>query len=563
MHPIDNKHTTPPTPSARIANNVGASNPNSPVSQLNNAANRPEGLQEASQLQMPDRHFTRLMRLIFNPQTTFTQEDLKTIDKIESLENKKKVLEDIVGHVNVSDEILAVANKLLQDVQEDLTCSTEYTAQNIWEAYTDAHKICRPEKQINFLKRILQSHIDMRGFVGQPAWKQFQSLINSFSKSIQRDLYHLIVCSEQCSLYMKMLVVNETELSLAEKETHLSKILEQLLRKRLSGYDFEIFQSSLKDCSKPIQNKFYIQIAENECDGTIRLRALESLDIPLAEKITLCCEIFSADFCQILSEYSNAQYFKQFLLRCPKELQLELCAQIVKHDSLQSPFRIQIVELMEAGPVKDEALSVMLGSDFFKLEDKIKLAKLINDSSLKLTILENLLVHAPYIRFRHFDKYETMQEFSDYNGNISWWECCESIELRLRLCDSTGIIQNVSDLKDKIIEKFFSVLSVESIVFFTNCLNQVFIKRRPGEKEMIMLNFTKTISKDWQVLGNSADNDEKLLRETLIDGFDCSYKTLESDKDTEKELLLNLLHDNSFLLYLLKNKEFFVVSPTK
>ncbi len=528
MNPINNQNSNKPTTSPRMQNNVGTSNPT--VSQLNNAANRPEGLQQASQLQISDRHFTRLMRN--DPQATFTQEDLKTISSITDPKKKEKVLERIVQHPNVPDDIRTAAEKLLQDVQKDLIYDKTYTAQNIWEAYTDAHKIPNPERQADFLKRVLQSHIDIEAFHPSQLEK-FQDLIKDFAEPIRQNLYRLIVDSNQCPFLLRIGVLKATKLSLEEKELCLSNILLPLLSNGLNQYEIGSFQFLLRDFPMSIQNKLYIRIAKSDCLCKIRLGVLQLLDIPLDEKIQLCCAIFSEDFCQLMSGYFESPYLLDFLRSCSEDLRLELCAQIVKYDSLLSPFRMKIVELMKAGLVKDEALSAMVSSPFFKLEDKIALAKLINDSSLKLTLLEDLLVNYPYTYFEYSDKYEKYS----YAMELPF-EYGVLLKQRLRACNDTTIIQNAPKLRSSILKEFFNSLPVLNMNDFTDLLGGIFINGSERERKIIMLNFSKKVSHNW---GNSVPN----LKAALEDRFDYFYKAPGWDKETKKVFIFNLLQNQN------------------
>ncbi len=601
MNPINNKNTTKPPISPCAQNNAGGSNPTVPsVSQVNNAASRPEDMEHAaSQPQIPDRHFTRLMP---NPEATFTQKDLDTIAEITDLKKKEQVLEAIVHHLNVAEDIRTAAKKLLQDVQEDLIYNKEYTSQNIWEAYTDAQKIRSLEKQTDFLKRVLQSQIDMKAF----PWRQFpnfQDLIKGFAEPIQQDLYCLIVNTDKCPFQLRILALRQIELSLEEKEAYLSSIREQLSKPEVltREIDLQDLKFCLQDFPKTTQNEVFIHIAHNACFTHVRLKALQLLDMPSAELKTICfdfwsnnwweiksiqdfpesirqdlcrsimdstlslesrisalrgsdltsdekeaylsdmlrkplekdqlkfllrnlkffpqsiqckcymqiaesdysykvrfkalqlldmssaeqkafcCRGFSEDFCQRMSGKFESYYFLDFLRSCSADFRLELCAQIAKYESLLSPFRMEIVEWMEAGPVKDEALSVMVGSDFFKLEDKIKLAKLINDSSKKLKTLEDLLVKAPYAHFEYMDKYEEKGEALKQAFN-----CQASLVLRLKTVETSP----VPDLKYRILEQFFKSCTVDGVRLI-QLVGDLFIELNQDEKHLIISNFPK------------------------------------------------------------------------
>ncbi len=641
MNPINNQNSNKPTTFPRMQNNEGASNPT--VSQLNNPANKPEGLEQASQLP--------------------------------------------------------------QDVQEDLIYTKEYTSKNIWEAYTDAQKIRNAEKQADFLKRVLQSHIDMGDFY-IPQLEKLQDLIKGFAQPIQKDLYCLIVNTDKYPFQLRILALRQIELSLEEKEAYLSSIREQLLKPEVLKFinylndvslylqDFpktiknEVFKHiahnayftkvrldalklldipsaelkticlnfwsnnwwarksiqdfpesiqqdlcrsildstlpleerisalnesdltsdeketylsdvlrkplekdqlkfllrNLKFFPKPIQDKCYMQIAESDYSHKVRLKALQLLDMSSAEQKAFFCRIFSEKFCQEISDYSVFKYIISFPKSCPNDLKADLCAQIAKYESLFSPVRMKIVKLMEAGPVKDEALSVMVGSDFFKLKDKIKLAKLINDSSLKLTLLEDLLVNAPYTHFEYMDKYGEKGKTLKKAFN-----CEASLALRLETCFEASETSPVGDLKHRILEQFFKSCPVDRVrlielvsdlfielnqdekdliishfpenersdilkCFFENCyttidhfcgiLDVFFEEGSQEERQLIMVNFPKCIMFD----KNQSFFDR--LLPILFDRFERFYQACDFDQETKKTVVMNLLLNSQYLLML-------------
>lgn len=633
-----------------MQNNAEASNPT--IIQLNNPANRPEGIQQAAQL--------------------------------------------------------------LRDAQEDLIDDKTYTAENIWAAYTDAQKIRSTEKQTDFLKRVLQSQIDMKAFC-YTEFPNFQDLIKGFAETIQQDLYRLIVKTDQCSFQLRTLALRQMKLSSEEKEAYLSSIRKQLLEPevlqfinhledlslylqdfpkatqnevfkhivdnayftkigldalhrllipledlkticfdfwskncrtpiqhfpksiqqdlcrsiidsrfswefRISAlsqsdlpsdeketylsailqevltvnhfgreYELEDFQSSLKSFPKSIQNNLYIKIAKSDCPYKMRLWALNLLDISLDENRELYYPIFWEVFRKAMSGYFQSSDLLSFLESCSKDLKLELYAQTAKDKSLLSPFRMKIVELMEAGPVKDEALSVMLVSNFFKLQDKIKLAKLINDSSQSLKILGDLLVKAPYAHFEYMDKYEEKGE-----ALKKAFDCEDSLSLRLQTCFAAGDTSPVGDLKYRILEQFFKSCTVDRVRLikffgdlfiefnqdekdliishfpedkrsdilkccfktynvtmnhFFGILDAFFETGSEEERQLIVVNFPKYI--DLRGYQNFFDTEDQSFSDlwllSLFDRFERFYQARDSDQETKKTFVMNLLFKTEYL----------------
>lgn len=566
MHPLNKTKLNTISPSSsRLQGNTGGATSTS-VSQLRNASHPPEGMQQAPGPQIADRHFTRLMRLMNRPQTVFTQGDLDSIAMIQDPKNQELVLQAIVSLPNLSEAMLAKATKRLQALQEARIYSKNYTEANIWEAYTDAHKIHSPEKQAEFLKRILQSHIDMKAF-HQTDFPKFKDLIKDFEKPIQEELYLLIVdtvkCgflrdfatgltidASKCGFELQILALKETNLSLYEKEVYLCEILVKLSGLRFSENKLKFFHSAIKDFPKHIQNNVYIQFAKDitfDSGYKLKFDALKLLDMPLLDKKKVILDVFSDQFLVDCSSLSKQNALMQFLNTCHKELRSDLCVRIAQHDSFTSPFRMAVVALMEANPEKDRVLAHMTRSPFFKFEDKVKLARFISDVFERLQILEEVLVNNDYSCFMYSNKYDAYDAYPPKDlGMEGFVNDRERFEMCNQIIESDfnamGLDNNIVALKVIILERFFEARPPIRMSDFyqSGIFNEIFISGSVEEKKVIMLNFAKLIYDfDGDALGFNS------VKLALLDRFNLFYEAQGWDQDTKKAFILNLLGNNN------------------
>lgn len=522
MNPLSKKNNQISTnPSLSSSKEIADNSANS-VRQ-NDSIIKPKEMQQAPVLG-PNVVYTRLMRLLSNPQVSLNQKEFEEAIKIDDSQEKKRVLEAIIQNNQITEDIRNQAIFHLADMtQEESIFNKTYTNQNIWDAYEDAKYIKNNETKECFLLKVTKQHVDMN-FFNMDMFQRFKGIISQFPESTQFAIYTFLAECKEFNPSARMDILRQLDAPRDYKSKLITDILMKFFKESPSSYDSLSYSMGRFDTI--LQDDVYVKLAQSQCYYMVRIEAVKNLNSYSNEyKVQLLEGI-------IKNSVSNFNRILEGLESLPMDLKTSFCSSLAQNDEYQSPARLKIIEMMPDSQEKDEILSVLAFNKQFKIEDQIKLVNLISDEQKRENTLYNLLDTSSYNRFENIDKYAN--EAAGFEEDHYRNDLRELLNGYDRLPES----MKSSEFINKILTKYLQASYPGIDDFFL--LDKFFKeenKEHDLEKTSIMLSFAKAVTNYW--------HSERFpnLQEALTDRFDLFYKTSFLDQNVKKEFILTLLRN--------------------